>query len=295
MTRTLDKATLAELRRPFTIHAVRFKPQTVTKDQKKAMAAHYIDARLVAERLNAVVGADGWRDTYRVLFEDQAQWHAAFHFPVECCLTVLDVTRVDVGNYQGAAPDEKAVKSAYSDALKRAAVKFGIGAYLYSLPRTWAETRVGQNGKAQGYTPAGEAAIRRAYTQWLAGSLNTWGAPLDHGDVGEDPDASPETPPATAESGSDPPGAPALTPPAGGRENASAAPTVEQTEQILAVMAEINQLKPNGRWEEKIAERCEADYGTPNWLDLDPERAAEFVVKLKALRATVRQKAGAAA
>jgi len=31
------------------------------------------------------------------------------------------------------------VKAAFSDALKRAAVKFGIGRYLYRLPTTWCD------------------------------------------------------------------------------------------------------------------------------------------------------------
>lgn len=48
---------------------------------------------------------------------------------IECALTVLGVTKHDVGTISLA--DQ--MKGAHSDALKRAAVKFGIGAYLYDL------------------------------------------------------------------------------------------------------------------------------------------------------------------
>jgi hypothetical protein len=48
---------------------------------------------------------------------------------ISCELTVLDVTKQDVGTPSMA--DQ--MKGAHSDALKRAAVKFGIGSYLYDL------------------------------------------------------------------------------------------------------------------------------------------------------------------
>ena len=53
---------------------------------------------------------------------------------VECTLTVCGVSKTDVGT-SGESAD--AAKAAYSDALKRAAVKFGIGRYLYALPKQW--------------------------------------------------------------------------------------------------------------------------------------------------------------
>ena len=58
-----------------------------------------------------------------------------------CRLTVTidgdPVTKCDVGG-ESQQPDEgDRVKAAFSDALKRAAVKFGIGRYLYRLPSQW--------------------------------------------------------------------------------------------------------------------------------------------------------------
>jgi hypothetical protein len=175
----------AELRRPFTAAAVKMKPQSVTKDQLKGLVSYYIDARLAAERLSAAVGADGWTEEYQVISTDPQAG-----LPIECRLTVLGVTRADVGQIAPGPLDDKAWKSAYSDALKRAAVKFGVGAYLYNSPNNWVETRVGNNGKAQGFSETGARAARELYAKWIGTKpvKDLYGAPLDHGDVETTPE-----------------------------------------------------------------------------------------------------------
>ena len=52
---------------------------------------------------------------------------------VQCALTANGVTRTDVG----VPSNTEGLKGAYSDALKRAAVKHGIGRELYELPTIW--------------------------------------------------------------------------------------------------------------------------------------------------------------
>lgn len=108
---------------------IKWKPQSVKGN--RAMAIAYIDARLVMDRLDDVVGAGGWQDIYDLLPGGE----------VVCTLGVkLNgewITKQDVGG-QSEQPDEgDRVKAAFSDALKRAAVKFGIGRYLYALGTTW--------------------------------------------------------------------------------------------------------------------------------------------------------------
>lgn len=98
----------------------------------RAGALSYIDARSVMNRLDCVVGMEGWEDIYTVIdFATKA---------VECRLTIHveggSVTKTDVG-YPNDAEDadnasKEPLKAAYSDALKRAAVKFGIGRHLYN-------------------------------------------------------------------------------------------------------------------------------------------------------------------
>jgi len=91
-----------------------------------ALGLPYIDARDVMRRLDAVVGAE-WTWDYEVLSADCKR--------VKGKLTVRGVTRCDAGE---ADREDEPLKSAVSDALKRCAVHFGIGRYLYFLPQVWA-------------------------------------------------------------------------------------------------------------------------------------------------------------
>jgi hypothetical protein len=126
------KDALADL---FPVEEVFWKPQAVKGS--RAMAIAYIDARAVMDRLDDVVGPGEWSDSYRVL-----NLVAGRMVEVECTLTVCGVSKADVGVGTpsfSADAGENLLKGAYSDALKRAAVKFGIGRYLYSLPKQWVD------------------------------------------------------------------------------------------------------------------------------------------------------------
>tara|TARA_Y100001963_G_scaffold147955_1_gene225012 strand:- start:913 stop:1518 length:606 start_codon:yes stop_codon:yes gene_type:complete len=87
----------------------------------------YIDARQVMTRLDECLGINNWTDEYTVLDLNSGA--------VECALSIHaygeTVTHRDVGYPQSATAPDK-LKAAYSDALKRAAVKFGIGRHLYA-------------------------------------------------------------------------------------------------------------------------------------------------------------------
>lgn len=107
---------------------VQWKIQSVTKDKRRALIIAYVDARDVAEALDELYPE--WQDTYTYLgaYESNGERVHA----VECTLTIKGIVRRDVG-------EGVTFKGAYSDALKRAAVKFGIGRYLYSLPSLWVD------------------------------------------------------------------------------------------------------------------------------------------------------------
>ena len=111
---------MSELLRPFGFGVTKYRVMNVTKAKDKGSVAFYIDARDVMDRLDEVVGGENWQDKYTVLAFSESRW------AVECTLIVNGVAKTDVG--EGDAP-----KDAYSDALKRAAVKFGVGRYLYDM------------------------------------------------------------------------------------------------------------------------------------------------------------------
>ncbi|HTZ63494.1 MAG TPA: hypothetical protein VMB51_05265 [Solirubrobacteraceae bacterium] len=160
---------LPYLRRPFTADAVRFKVQQAWKEG--ALIVSYIDARLVAERLNMVC-AEQWSDSYEN--RDGA---------MICALTVCGVTRYDVGEASGTA----VAKALRSDALKRAAVKFGVGVSVYAVPKIILRPNEGlrqPKGKDTWVlTDQGETTCRERYADWLEQKgTETFGVPLDHGD-----------------------------------------------------------------------------------------------------------------
>ena len=69
-----------------------------------------------------------------------------------------------------------------SDALKRAAVRFGVGVSLYAIPQTFLD------GEVKYLTAQHSTFLRDRYTAWLdAHGAQAFGDPLDHGDA---PDGS---------------------------------------------------------------------------------------------------------
>ncbi len=204
---TFPVATFADaarhLRRPFTPAAVRFRvlQGRDTGEKARANCACYIDARLVAERLNLIC---------------PQLWHQHFE-PVtgglRCDLTVDGLTRSDVGWSRGTGTDMD-LKALYSDAFKRAAVHFGVGVSLYAIPgltlharerhvRVWERP-----GKDPSYyvTDQGEIELRRRYVAWLdAHGCRAFGEPLDHGDVEDVPEPPAPAPERKAPKASDVP------------------------------------------------------------------------------------------
>ena len=125
------RALTAALSAPFDPKEIKFKPQMVKNNRALAMA--YIDARLIQDRLDEVVGVENWEDAYKILTDGS----------VMCRLRVKLgdrwITKCDVGSPSEQPDVGDRLKAAFSDALKRAAVKFGVGRYLYRLSAQWVD------------------------------------------------------------------------------------------------------------------------------------------------------------
>lgn len=105
---------------------IHWRAQTLTKDGTKAMALAYIDARNVMDRLDQIVGVANWQDRYE------------FHGSRTVCYLSIKVGEEWITKADGAGDTAvEGEKGSISDALKRAAVKWGIGRYLYALPAPW--------------------------------------------------------------------------------------------------------------------------------------------------------------
>ena len=116
---------------PFELPEVKFKPQAVSGN--RALAVPFVDARVIQDRLDDVLGVMGWQDSYECLPDGAVVCRLRIRVGAEW------ITKEDVGG-QSEQPDEgDRRKAAFSDALKRAAVKFGVGRYLYRLKPQWVD------------------------------------------------------------------------------------------------------------------------------------------------------------
>src|SRR5262249_52486253 len=104
----------AALAAPFDPSEVKFKPQTVSGN--RALAVPFVDARVIQDRLDDVLGTRNWQDSYECLPDGAVVCRLRIRMGEEW------ITKEDVGG-QSEQPDEgDRRKAAFSDALKRAAV-----------------------------------------------------------------------------------------------------------------------------------------------------------------------------
>lgn len=137
---------------PFPTKAIHWRVGATNKDKTKGVALAYLDARDVMGRLDQVVGWENWEDTYRMVGE-------AYY----CSISINLNGRKIVKEGSAGESDIEAIKGAESGSFKRAAVKFGIGRYLYYLDAPWVAIE-----------PAG-----RSYKLAQAPTLPRWAIPKD--------------------------------------------------------------------------------------------------------------------
>ncbi|MGH2949687.1 MAG: Rad52/Rad22 family DNA repair protein, partial [Solirubrobacteraceae bacterium] len=194
-----------DLRRPISPDELRFKVQAVRWNKRDgqdrvataAQVVAYIDARTVVARLNLLFpgrwqaptnalplemrltrrNADGTLTPIRLT--DQGEVKADHTLYYRCRLAIADAAFEDVG----AGDDPKA---AYSDAIKRVAVRAGIGESLYAMDSPW--LRVGDADNQLRVSRAGKPYLDERNTRWLRRMYEAWltragaifGEPLPH-------------------------------------------------------------------------------------------------------------------
>jgi len=118
------------LRRPFDPEDIEWKPSGI-----RGKFA-YVEDRRYMERLDEVVGPENWH-TDLVIGEREGYVH------VMCTLTVLGTSKSSTGEaalLMGSKSNPNALTTAEAQAFKRACTRFGIGRYLYDLPKNVQET-----------------------------------------------------------------------------------------------------------------------------------------------------------
>jgi hypothetical protein len=128
----LEKA-MQDLQKPFPAEDIEWRVQRVVKTGKgnKAVVLAYVTNRAIQNRLDEVFGIGNWKNEFK-------EWRDT---GVLCGISV----KIDgewVTKWDGAEETRiEAVKGGFSGAMKRAAVQWGIGRYLYNLEETWVDIK----------------------------------------------------------------------------------------------------------------------------------------------------------
>ncbi|HEU0053413.1 MAG TPA: Rad52/Rad22 family DNA repair protein [Longimicrobium sp.] len=124
-----------------------------------AIAVPYVTNRAIQSRLDDVVGPANWRNEFRPGPDGGVM-----------CGISIRVGDEWVTKWDGAEnTDVEGVKGGLSAAMKRAAVQWGIGRYLYALDESFAQ--IGDHGRFRGKTRDG------ASFRWDPPELPAWALP----------------------------------------------------------------------------------------------------------------------
>lgn len=124
----MSEIDLSLLKRPFSPRKVHWRVGMTSRDRKRGLALAYLDARDVMERFDAVCGPSNWQNLYSHVGEKT------------CCQIGVRVNLEWVWKADGAGDtDFEGNKGAFSAAFKRAAVRWGVGRYLYDLANVWVD------------------------------------------------------------------------------------------------------------------------------------------------------------
>lgn len=124
------KERVAQLSAHFPSEWIHWRVGSTNKEKKRGMPLAYIDARDAMDRLDDVVGPGGWRD-----FLDDRGPICIASVQIWCPFREEWVTKSDGAGATKFEPE----KGKLSDAFKRAAVKWGVGRYLYGINSPWVD------------------------------------------------------------------------------------------------------------------------------------------------------------
>jgi hypothetical protein len=125
-----------ELQKEFPAEDIEWRVGPVNEKEMQGIALAYVTNRAIQSRLDNVFGTFGWKNVYK-------SWHDDSQL---CGLSVKvighDGKSEWVTKWDGAENTKyESVKGGLSDSMKRTAVQFGIGRYLYKMPTIWVNVK----------------------------------------------------------------------------------------------------------------------------------------------------------
>lgn len=113
----------------------KFRIQSYSKNKPSAQCVAYIDARDVMDLLDQVCGVENWQCSYKEIKNN-------IYCEISIFINGQWVSKMDCGTES----KTEAEKGEASDSFKRAAVKWGIGRFLYEIPMQFVKTDAVKEG-----------------------------------------------------------------------------------------------------------------------------------------------------
>lgn len=144
---------------PFANGDIDWRVSVTTRDKDKGLAVPYVTNRAIQNRLDDTVGIDGWQNQFVPWKEGKAQL---------CGISIyFGQQKQWLTKWDGADDsDFESVKGGLSDSMKRAAVEWGIGRYLYGMTQAW--VRIEQHGKSFTIVNDERPRLDQAHENWVA-------------------------------------------------------------------------------------------------------------------------------
>ena len=157
------KTAVEELKKPFHANEIEWRVQSCGEKDGNiwAMVLAYVQNRAIMDRLDEVVGVENWKPVIKEI-------SGGF-----VCSLAIKINGEWIEKSDGAdRTDIEPIKGGISNAMKRAAVHWGIGRYLYHLDVEFADvSKTKKNGWRKGKTKSG------AYFYWKVPTLPEWALP----------------------------------------------------------------------------------------------------------------------
>jgi hypothetical protein len=157
-----EKTLRERLAAPFANADIDWRLQQNDEEKGKGIAVPYVTNRAIQSRLDECVGPARWKNEF-------LPWHGDGKKAAQLCgLSLWSDERGEwITKYDGADDsDIEPVKGGLSDAMKRAAVQWGIGRYLYGMDIVFVETE--KRGRTAVIKKTERAKLDRAHGNHVA-------------------------------------------------------------------------------------------------------------------------------
>lgn len=148
----------AALSAPFACADIEWRVSATTQDKSRGLVVPYVTNRAIQNRLDDTVGIDGWHNDFVPWKGESAQL---------CGISIyFSELNAWLTKWDGADDsDIESVKGGLSDSMKRAAVEWGIGRYLYGMPQVWVD--VEQRGKTYVPSQGSREVLDESHEKWV--------------------------------------------------------------------------------------------------------------------------------